>query len=136
MHASAAGSTIAERAPAILVVDDDLNVLRFLIRMLEALGYEHVLEAPSIAEAQQVFLANSHRIALVISDFVMPCGTGDTLIAELQRHKPGVRSLIISGNDPDGLISAIPLRRGVNFLQKPFTLTDMKRAVGVLTASA
>jgi two-component system, cell cycle sensor histidine kinase and response regulator CckA len=136
MHAPAACSTIAERAPVILVVDDDLNVLRFLTRMLGALGYEHVLEAPSITEAQQLFLANAHRIALVISDFVMPSGTGDTLIAELQRHKPNIPSLIISGNDPDGLISAIPLRRGVNFLQKPFTLSDMKRAVEVLTASA
>jgi two-component system, cell cycle sensor histidine kinase and response regulator CckA len=135
MDASAAGSTIAERAPTILVVDDDLQVLRFLTRMLDMLGYQHVLGAPSIAEAVKLFQANEDVIALVISDFVMPCGTGDSLIAELRRHKPGFRSLIISGNDPDALVSAIPLQRGVNFLQKPFTVSDMKRAMDVLTAS-
>ena len=126
---------IAEPPPTILVVDDDLNVLRFLTRMLSTLGFQHVLEAPSIEEAKQLFAANSQHIAFVISDFVMPCGTGDTLITELQRQKPGIRSLIISGNDPDALVSTIPLRRGVNFLQKPFTVSDMKRAMDVLTAS-
>jgi len=126
---------IAEPPRTILLVDDDLNVLRFLSRMLSALGFQHVLEAPSIEEAKQLFAANSQQIAFVISDFVMPCGTGDTLITELQRQKPGIRSLIISGNDPDALVSMIPLRRGVNFLQKPFTVSDMKRAMDVLTAS-
>ena len=126
---------IAEPPPTILVVDDDLNVLRFLTRMLSTLGFQHVLEAPSIEKAKQLFAANSQQIGLVISDFVMPCGTGDTLITELQRQKPGIRSLIISGNDPDALVSTIPLRRGVNFLQKPFTVSDMKRAMDVLTAS-
>lgn len=134
MHTPAAGSTIAEPPPTILVVDDDLNVLRFLTRMLGTLGYTRVLEAPSLAEARQLFTSNSQRIALVISDFVMPFGTGDTLITELQRQKPGIRSLIISGNDPDALVSAIPLRRGVNFLQKPFTISDMKHALTVLAS--
>ena len=135
MHASAAGSLIAEPPPTILVIDDDLNVLRFLTRMLDTLGYMHVLEAASFEQARQLFAANSHRIALVISDFVMPCCTGDALITELQRHKPEIRSLIISGNDPDALVSTIPLRRGLNFLQKPFTVNDMRRAIEVLMAS-
>src|SRR5687768_14734528 len=120
-------SSIEEPAEAILVVDDDVQVLTFLARMLSSLGYGNVLQASTRAEALELFHANAHRISLVISDFVMPCGTGDRLVLDLQRAKPKVRALLISGNDPASLDSEIPLQPGINFLQKPFTLNDIRR---------
>jgi hypothetical protein len=44
----------------------------------------------------------------------------------LLSDKPGLRVLFISGNHPDSLDSEIPLEQGRNFLQKPFTLSEMQ----------
>lgn len=135
MDMSVAGSKL-EQAEAILVVDDDVQVLSFVARMLGSLGFKNVLKASTRDEAFKLFQANAARISLVISDFVMPCCTGDRLILDLQKEKPKVRALLISGNDPASLDSAIPLKPGVNFLQKPFTVSDIRRTVESLSLSA
>jgi DNA-binding NtrC family response regulator len=135
MDTSTAGSGV-ERAEAILVVDDDVQVLRFLARMLGTLGYRHVLQANTTEEALSIFNQNAEQISLVISDFVMPTCTGDRLLLKMRAAKPTVRTLLISGNDPGSLESAIPLEPGVNFLQKPFTVNDIRQTVETLSLSA
>ena len=132
----ALGSSNEGCAECILVVDDDIHVLRFVAGMLSALGYSAVFQASSMEEALELFTANANRISLVISDFVMPSCTGDQLLLRICRFKPSVRTLLISGNDPSSIDSLIPLRPGVNFLQKPFTLSDMRRMVESLSLSA
>ena len=123
-------------AESILIVDDDVHVLRFVAGMLSSLGYSAVFQASSMEEALELFKANANRISLVISDFVMPCCTGDQLLLHICRFKPSVRTVLISGNDPSSINSAIPLQPGINFLQKPFTLNDMRRMVESLSLSA
>lgn len=136
MNTPAACSLIPGQAQTILVVDDDVQVLKFFIRMLNSLGYREILQASCTDEAVEIFRANTHRIFLVISDFVMPSRTGDQLVLDLLKLKPELHALIISGNDPSSLNSAIPLRPGVNFLQKPFTFGEIHRVVTNLSASA
>lgn len=135
MDPQAANST-GDEPRTILVIDDDDQVLLFLTRMLRRIGWPDVLQASSREEAHRLFAANSQRISLVISDFVMPCCTGDQLILDLQKSKPTMPALIISGNDPFSLDSKIPLEMGVNFLRKPFTLEDMRRTVQSLSLSS
>jgi len=129
MDSTRAFASPPEKAQAILVVDDDNQVLRFLTRMLGSMGYDPIYQASSPTEALEVF--NQHRsyINLVVSDFVMPHVTGDHLALRLIHEKPDIKFLFISGNAPDSLDSAIPLVMGENFLQKPFTLRDMKNTV-------
>lgn len=118
-----------ENARAILVVDDDVQVLKGLCRMLFSIGCLRILPASSPSEAIEIWRENSECIDTVISDFVMPELTGDQLALRLRSDKPGLKVLFISGNDPGSLESAIPLESGENFLQKPFTVRDMKRYV-------
>jgi DNA-binding NtrC family response regulator len=117
------------RGQAILVVDDDSHVLRFLTRMLGSMGYDPVYQASSPEEALQVFQEHRNFINLVVSDFVMPETTGDHLALKLKGEKPGIKFLFISGNNPDLLNSAVPLISGENFLQKPFTIRDIQDTV-------
>jgi DNA-binding NtrC family response regulator len=123
-------------AHTILVVDDDVQVLKFLSRMLSSLGYRHVFQASSPEQAFEIWRTHQSQISLVISDFVMPVQTGDRMALDMQRQKPGLKILLISGNDPVTLDSAIPLQSGVNFLQKPFTVTEMRKSVENLSLSA
>src|ERR1041385_6291243 len=117
------------RAQAILVIDDDLQVLKHVTRMLTSMGFAHVFQAGSISQALDLWSAHRQEIDLLVSDFVMPELTGDHLALRMIHEKPDLKVLFISGNDPFSLDSAIPLRPGQNFLQKPFTISEIRSSL-------
>jgi len=116
-------------ARAILVVDDDPLVLTGVCKMLASTGESLVLAALSASEALQLWEAHRAQIGLLLSDFVMPETTGDRLALRLLQDEPGLRILFMSGNDPSHLDSEIPLTAGENFLQKPFTVSEIHRSI-------
>jgi two-component system, cell cycle sensor histidine kinase and response regulator CckA len=122
-----------EKAHVILVVDDDVHVLKSVTRMLGSLGYARVFQAASAEEARSIWNTQSNDIQLVISDFVMPGETGDSLALDMQSTNSALKVLLISGNDPLTLDSAIALHPGVNFLQKPFTVAEMRKSLETLS---
>lgn len=132
MQSSGALPRSLGEAQAILVVDDDPQVLKYVSRMLTSLGYSHILQAESATDAVNIWNAHGSKIDLLVSDFVMPGLTGDDLALQLLKMNPALKVLFISGNDPYSLDSAIPLHPGRNFLQKPFTVADIGKAVGNL----
>jgi two-component system, cell cycle sensor histidine kinase and response regulator CckA len=125
-----------EKPDAILVVDDDVYVLKFVSRMLASLGYHRVFQAASTHEAEDIWSRESANIRLVITDFVMPYQTGDKMALNMQTQRTGLKVLVISGNDPSSLDSAIPLKQGINFLQKPFTVAEMRKSIETLAQCA
>jgi CheY-like chemotaxis protein len=126
---STAPTDTLDRPQGILVVDDDDRVLKFLYKMLYSLGHDEVYQAASAKEALQLWNTRASKIWLVISDFVMPGMTGDLMVLQMLKERPSLKAFFISGNDPDSLNSRIPLRAGRNFLQKPFTILDLKKSI-------
>lgn len=113
-----------QRAPAILCVDDEVEILTLRKIMLESSGYE-VLTAASGAEALKI-AGENRRIALVLLDYLMPRMRGDDLAARLKQQDPDLPILIVSavhnlpesflgmaagyvqkGEDPDILLTKI-----------------------------
>ncbi|HTG43942.1 MAG TPA: response regulator [Verrucomicrobiae bacterium] len=121
---------------AILIVDDDRHVLKFVAGMFQSLGYSNVFQAASPEEALAIWSNELERINLLVSDFVMPLLTGDQMATRMLEQKPALKILFISGNDPVTLDSVIPLQAGQNFLQKPFTLAQVRRSIQNLALSA
>jgi len=113
----------------ILLVDDDERVLKFISRMLYSFGHDEVYEANSAEHALDIWKERSQKIWLVISDFIMPNMTGDLMVLEMLQQRSDVKVLFISGNDPCYLNSKIPLHAGRNFLQKPFSMHDLRQAI-------
>jgi two-component system, cell cycle sensor histidine kinase and response regulator CckA len=136
MDNSAAFSAETEKADGILVVDDDVQVLKFVARMLGSLGYRSVFQAASTDEAHQIWGEQRANIGLVITDFVMPQQTGDVMALEMKKADAGLKILLISGNDPLTLDSEIPLNPGINFLQKPFTVAEIRKSILTLAQCA
>jgi DNA-binding NtrC family response regulator len=126
MDPSRASPLLNGKAQAILVIDDDQQVLKHVSRMLASIGFVCVFQAATISQALDLWSAHQREIDLVVSDFVMPEVTGDHLALRMIHEKPALKVLFISGNDPFSLDSAIPLRPGHNFLQKPFTIAEIR----------
>ena len=109
VEAAATDSRPREKAPRgggwrepgghVLVVDDTEAVRKLARTLLEQDGYD-VLEAADAAEARQV-AAGSFRIDLLLTDLVMPGGSGAGLYAELARSRPGLRVIYMSGYTDD-----------------------------------
>jgi CheY-like chemotaxis protein len=117
----------SETPLGILLVDDDERVLKFVSKMLLSFGQDEIYLAASAQQAFKIWSEKASKIGLVITDFVMPCVTGDAMAQQMIGERASIKVLFISGNDPSSLNSKIPLRPGKNFLQKPFTIADLRQ---------
>ena len=79
----------------ILCVDDEPNSLTLRKLVLEKAGYR-VLTAASLNQALEV-LSSADRIDLVLSDQLMPGGTGTELARQVKNRFPGLPVILISG---------------------------------------
>src|SRR4051794_18249011 len=82
--------------PAILIVDDDKSVRRFMRRTLIDAGYVTV-EAHSADQAGVVMHGYPGGLQLVILDLVMPGGGGLDFANQLESERPGTKVLYVSG---------------------------------------
>jgi DNA-binding response OmpR family regulator len=118
----------------VLLVEDDAAVRTYLGQVLEAHGYR-VLAAEHAESARDVAARFADRIHLVITDIVMPGGTGPELVTVLHNGRPGLAALYISGYADHVLDHQMPLRPG-QLLMKPFSSTDLlTRIRQILTAA-
>ena len=119
-------TTPEQRAPTILVVDDEPQVRRLASRALEHQGY-HVIQATDGLEALGLFTDDS-TIDLLVTDVRMPHTDGIVLAAALRRRYPHVPVLFISGF-PRGTEPAPE-----PFLAKPFEMQALCDRVKELLA--
>jgi DNA-binding NtrC family response regulator len=70
------------------------------------------------------------KIDLLLTDLLMPEGVSGKQLAEsLQREKPGLRVIFMSGYNPEIRGGAPGIEEGLNYLQKPFTHGALLQAV-------
>jgi DNA-binding response OmpR family regulator len=124
-------TTVANRVPRILVVDDDGVTRLVLGAALRDAGYE-VEEVADGAEGLTAFRARPAD--LVICDLVMPQHGGLETVRELRRSDAKVRILVVSGVIGS---SAEHLRTAVRFgadrvLPKPVNLKELLTMVAGL----
>jgi PAS domain S-box-containing protein len=111
----------ADRRPAtILLTEDEDDVRELLDEMLVSHGYK-VLVAANAAEALTRAAEFSGKIDLLLTDVVMPGGTGRDLARKLSGVRPDMRVLYMSGYPEHGATPGSVLEPGVPFLSKPFS---------------
>ncbi len=112
----------------LLVVEDDSIIRSNVCECLQQLGYS-VLQAESAATALRICRESQGKIDLVLTDMVMAEKTGHELAAELTQRYPGIRVLFMSGYSEDSAARREIMMRGSPFLQKPFSVADLAKAV-------
>jgi len=111
-------------ARTLLLVDDELPVLRALQRLFRPAGYQ-ILTAQSGAEA--LALMAQQPVHVVLSDFRMPQMTGDKLLREVKELYPGTVRMILSGfADLNAVMSALNDGAVYKFLVKPWDNEELK----------
>ncbi len=113
----------------VLVVDDD-SVARMLIEHhLKKASYD-VVSAAGVAEAKAVVQAQKPSLLhAVVTDYLMPDGTGLELIEWLKREDETVGTIIVTSLGEKDLVKQ-SLRGGASdFLDKPLQIDALLRAV-------
>jgi two-component system cell cycle sensor histidine kinase/response regulator CckA len=114
---------------AILVVDDEPMIRALTRRALERYGYK-VLEAEDGDTALELMHSEAGaEVELAVVDVVMPRMDGRELSERLQRERPGLGVLYISGHTGDDLARRLLLDPTVPFLQKPFPPDELVERV-------
>lgn len=117
----------AERAEAILVVEDDVDVRAYLADVLRSLDYR-VVAAPN-AEAALELLRSNAAIDLLLTDIIMPGWNGRELAREAGRLRPGIRVLFMTGYSRNAVVHQGRLDEGVDLLQKPVSQAQLATRV-------
>jgi len=111
--------------PTVLVVDDEASARAFMERALSEEGYQ-VLLANDGEAALNILRSTRRRVALVITDLVMPGMGGHAFALEVGNLLSPPPVLYISAYEkPQGEMAK-------RFLQKPFSIADLTQAVAQL----
>jgi two-component system, cell cycle sensor histidine kinase and response regulator CckA len=112
----------------LLIVEDELAILKIAKKILENLGY-HVLSAALPSEAIDLVGEFKGEIHLLITDVIMPEMNGKSLFEKLRLMRPGLKSLYMSGYTANVISHHGVLDKNLNFIQKPFTIKMLARKV-------
>lgn len=127
------GSRGTER---ILVVDDEEQVRRLLVRGLQQGEYD-VIEASGAQEAIAILEQENGQVQLVVTDIAMPVMNGVELAERINARWPALPVLFVSGHPYDVVALNQEAIAADRFLQKPFKVATLLAQVrGALDRAA
>ena len=112
----------------ILLVDDEIAVVRSAQNMLKSLGYQ-VTSKTNSTEALEAFRREPEGFDLVITDQTMPLMTGAELARELLHSRPDLPIILCTGFSEvvdEETAEACGIRE---FVLKPFTTQEMAQTI-------
>lgn len=112
----------------ILLVEDELSILRMAKMMLERQGYT-VIAAETPGEAIRLAGEYGGQIDLVMTDVIMPEMNGWDLAEKISAIYPNISRLFMSGYTANVIAHHGVLKKGVSFIQKPFSQKDLAAKV-------
>lgn len=126
MSRTGTGTTAARR---ILVVDDDPGIRLLITHHLKKNGYETIVAA-GVGEAKELFGQHSPaRIDAVVTDYLMPDGTGLDLLEWIKQQDPALAAIFVTAVGERDLVKR-SLRTGAcDFLDKPVQIQLLLQSV-------
>ena len=116
------------RGGTVLLVEDSDSVRAVVAKMLEEGGLT-VLQASGGEEALAFTRRGEAQIDLLLTDIVMPSMSGVELADRLERERPDVRILFMTGYADEVVVNEGILGKGRECIGKPFTQEQITRRV-------
>jgi len=115
-------------AATILLVDDDIELLKALTKVLEKEGYE-VVAQPDAAAAISYINSTRKKFDLVLTDVSMPGMKGTTFLAALKTAFPAVPVIVITAFGDWGQYMEALREGAFEYLSKPLDKNELLAAV-------
>ncbi|MBI9102717.1 MAG: PAS domain S-box protein [Spirochaetales bacterium] len=112
----------------ILLVEDELENLEITKNILIKIGYR-IMAVDSPVKALNLIKDKNHSIDLLVSDVIMPEMSGFDLYKNVLEYSSSLPCLFISGYTDDVFTSENRDILRTNFLQKPFTMSELAAGV-------
>lgn len=112
----------------ILVVEDEEAVREYIGVILNKYGYDVLLMSDG-NKALDIFKKNMEEIDLLITDVIMPIMSGKEMIDKMQKYKPELKYIYISGYTDDIIGEHGILDKETCILQKPFTHSTLMEKI-------
>lgn len=119
--------TVSRKKERILVVDDESLVREAISRLLLELGYG--VTAIQDGDEALTRFSQGEQYDLVILDMQMPRLDGQETLTRLRDIDPALKVILTSGHCPPENAGDLLERNRCGFLQKPFRLADISKAV-------
>jgi DNA-binding NtrC family response regulator len=113
---------------SVLIIENDNTLRGALVELLE---FSHVpcLDTPSGCEGIDLFIHHQEHIDLVIIDMGLSDTNGALILQKLEAIRPGVKVIIISGQEKKRLDHQFEAYPNVSVVQKPFNTFGFLDAV-------
>jgi CheY-like chemotaxis protein len=130
MKLSAAGGTENNLAgtETILLVEDNEQVRELAHAVLKNKGYT-VLAAANGEKALETVSGHEGKIHMILTDVVMPGLNGKDLYLKVSKTHPGIKVLYMSGYTSNVIAHHGILEKGIQFIQKPFSINGLAARV-------
>ena len=112
----------------ILIVEDEEDVRKLAGKILEKQGYR-ILESFNGDDALVACERRKSPIHLMLADIIMPGMSGSELAKLLKPLYPEIKILYMSGYTDNAVVRHGVPEKGVNYIQKPFTMEGLARKV-------
>lgn len=110
----------------ILAVEDNPEVRNLLESILKKNGYRALI-AENADAAMSIASGYEGVIHLLIADVILPDSNGRTLYNKISLIRPEIKAIYISGYTANVIAHNGKLDDGINFIQKPFSISDFAR---------
>lgn len=104
----------------ILVAEDDALVRKLVCRLLTTRGF-HVLQADNGKKALELASSFDGEIHMLLSDVVMPGMNGPQVAVKLEKLRPSMKILFMSGFTDNALVFEDDEKVEAHFIPKPFS---------------
>ena len=113
---------------AVLVAEDDESLRKLSRTVLAQYGYT-VIEAVDGEDAVKKFMENKDSIRILLFDLIMPNMNGKEAYDEIQKIKPDMKVIFMSGYAPDIVKKKVSLENGSYILYKPVSPFELLRKI-------
>lgn len=110
--------------PTILAIDDDQEILSYLVRVLEPAGFKTV-SAENVARAYSYLERAQPDVVLL--DRGLPDGDGMQMLSKLRREYPRMPVIMITADTQPSTVLAARRLGAIDFISKPFRLDIIRQ---------
>ena len=115
------------RGETILIVEDDEGVRQYAAEILRDLNYQ-IIEAKDSAAALRLLDADK-KFDLLLTDVVLPGKNGRELANEVERKRPGVKIIFMTGYSRNAIVHQGRLDAGTELISKPLIEGTVARKI-------